>query len=617
MLELALSSAPDSIVITDVAGRILYANQTCLERHGYREEELLGQPVAILQSPNNPRHYCREAHEQTLRGHWSGELLDVAKDGKEFPVQLTSTVIRDERGAPLAAVGIGHDVTKARKAENGLRATQELLVSLLEHTPAAIFVVSSDERMLMVNDGWEKLTGRSRENVLGCTVQEVFPKEAASFREKNRRVFESKAPVTAEEIVQTPDGPRTFHVVKFPLRDATGQVTAVAGVAMDISERKRTEVALRESEERYRHLVEMCPEAIVLHDGEKFSYTNPAAARLLGVTDPAQLIGRNILDFVAPEYRASVVERTRRVLLEGRQAPLAEKKLLRLDGRSVDVEVTSGPVTYDGRTHVQVVMRDITKHKLVERALVREYDLLRALMNQMPDTIYFKDVDSRFTRVNTAQAAMLGLSDPRQAVGKTDADFFAPEFAAQTLTDEQHILRTGEPLVGKIEDVKLRDGRVRRMSATKVPIKDHAGAIIGLVGISRNIEPPARQHCVLLVEDDDLNRNLQQQALEMAGIRCLAAGDGEEGLALYRAQAGEVDLVVTDIAMPKLRGDQMTTEIRKLSAGVPILVVSGLARGEVTSRLRTLSVIGVLDKPFTAVAFLDRIQSILRERASV
>lgn len=619
LLEQALRSTRDSVVITDVAGKILYANQACLECHGYCEDELLGRPVSILQSPNNPSHYCRDAHEATLRGHWSGELLDVAKDGREFPIHLTSTVIRDEHGAPLAAVGISREITE-RKTDSALPSTQELLVSLLEHTPAAIYATSLDDRFLFVNSEWERATGKRREDTLGCKLRDVFPEDAARrFRDSSLTVFNTKRPVSVESILELPDGPHVFQTVKFPLRDATGHITAVAGVSFEITDRKRAERALHESEERYRQLVEVCPEAIVLHDGERFCYANPAAAKLLGVEDAALLVGRPILDFVSPEYRPSVIERTRRVLVDRQRVPLATKKLVRLDGRTVDAEITSGPVTYAGKTHVQVCIRDVTKRKLVEHALAREYDLLRALMNEMPDTIYFKDTESRFTRVNRAQAELLGLADSRQATGKTDADFFTPEFAAEALADEQRILRTGEPLIGKIEEVKLRDGRVRRMSVTKVAIRDPQGAIAGLVGISRSLDAPLdrrpRPGRVLLVEDDEMNRVFQQEALEASGIRCLAAGDGEEGLALFRAHADEMDLVVTDIAMPKMRGDDMIAEIRKLAPTVPILVVSGLAHGAVAAQLRQLNVTAILDKPFTAAAFLERIRSLLRERA--
>lgn len=236
LLRSAVSSTHDSVVITDVAGKILYVNEACLRLHGYRESELLGQPVSILQSSKNPPGFSEAAHRATIQGEWSGEVLDVTKDGREFTLHLTSTVVRDSAGNPTAAIGIGRVSKEVRKPENALRSTQEFLVSLLEHTPAAIFVRSADERFLLVNNEWERITGKRREDVLGCKVKDVFPQDAARlFRESDLAVFNTKGPVTVEAVIPFPDGPRVIKTVKFPVRDAAGNITAVAGVSMDIT----------------------------------------------------------------------------------------------------------------------------------------------------------------------------------------------------------------------------------------------------------------------------------------------------------------------------------------------------------------------------------------------
>src|SRR5262245_33095139 len=102
-------------------------------------------------------------------------------------------------------------------------------------------------------------------------------------------------------------------------------------------------------------------------------------------------------------------------------------------------------------------------------ALVQEGYLLHTLMDNLPDNIYFKDTASRFVRINQAPATCFGLSDPAQAIGKTDFDFFTEEHARQAYADEQEITRTGQPLVGKEEKETFLDGRVRWVSTTKMP----------------------------------------------------------------------------------------------------------------------------------------------------
>jgi PAS domain S-box-containing protein len=257
---------------------------------------------------------------------------------------------------------------------------------------------------------------------------------------------------------------------------------------------------------------------------------------------------------------------------------------------------------------------DITKRKLVEQALAREYDLMRALMNQMPDTIYFKDAACRFTRVNAAQAHVLGIADPKQAIGKTDADFFAPDFAREARADDQTVLRTKRPIINKTERVVRLDGHACWMQATKVPVLDSEGNVTGLVGISRETAappsaPPSAK--ILIVEDEANIRDLQSQLLELEGFRVLTARDGVEGLLRFREHAQDIDLVITDLAMPQMTGEVMIAEIRKLSSAVPILVLSGFAKPETQKQLNKCGVSGFISKPFTGDMLLQKIRAVL------
>ena len=106
-------------------------------------------------------------------------------------------------------------------------------------------------------------------------------------------------------------------------------------------------------------------------------------------------------------------------------------------------------------------------------------------MDNVPDNIYFKDAASRFLRINKALAACVGLSDPPQAIGKTDFDIFTEEHARLAYADEQEIMATGRPMVGKEEKETWLDGRVRWVSTTKMPFRDKDGTIIGTFGVAR------------------------------------------------------------------------------------------------------------------------------------
>ena len=113
--------------------------------------------------------------------------------------------------------------------------------------------------------------------------------------------------------------------------------------------------------------------------------------------------------------------------------------------------------------------------------------ILHVLMDTIPDRIYFKDLQSRFVRNNLAQARSLGAASPEDCVGKTDYDYFSREHADQAFIDEQVIIRTGRPIIGKVEHTTMRDGTRTWVSTTKMPWRDHTGRIIGTFGLTRNV----------------------------------------------------------------------------------------------------------------------------------
>ena len=134
-------------------------------------------------------------------------------------------------------------------------------------------------------------------------------------------------------------------------------------------ERKEAEEALRESEERYRDLVERSPNAMAVHSQERVLFVNSAGVELFGATAPDQIIGRPIWDFIHPDHVKAAKKRIQTARCEGNRIDLVEEKLVRLDGQAIEVEMAAIPVTYEGKVARQVVLRDITERKRMEAAL--------------------------------------------------------------------------------------------------------------------------------------------------------------------------------------------------------------------------------------------------------
>src|SRR5262249_12232425 len=159
----------------------------------------------------------------------------------------------------------------------------------------------------------------------------------------------------------------------------------------------------------------------------------------------------------------------------------------RKDGTRFPAELAFGEARVDHHRIITLTVRDLTGHKKAEADLLQERALLRSLMDNLPDSIYFKDSQSRFIRISKELANHFGIADPSAAVGKTDFDFFSEEHARQAFLDEQEMIRTGRPVIGKEEKETWEDGRTTWVSTTKLPLRDPDDKVLGTFGISRDI----------------------------------------------------------------------------------------------------------------------------------
>jgi diguanylate cyclase (GGDEF)-like protein/PAS domain S-box-containing protein len=274
------------------------------------------------------------------------------------------------------------------------------------------------------------------------------------------------------------------------LERTTALTAANQQLTNQIAERQAVDAALRDSEAKLRALFQVLPAGISILDRERrLVDTNPALEHILKMSKDeladAARSGRQYIHpdgtpFLPHEFPSERAFETQTVILD------VEMGLELESGEIVWTSVSAAPLP-DSTLGVVIVTTNITERRQAEAALARESDLLQALMDNIPDTIYFKDLASRFTRINQAQARVLGVPKPEDALGKTDADFQAPHLAASHLADERKLMETGKPQIDHQEYHPTHDGQARWFSSNKVPMRDRQGRVIGLVGVSRNI----------------------------------------------------------------------------------------------------------------------------------
>ncbi len=277
----------------------------------------------------------------------------------------------------------------------------------------------------------------------------------------------------------------------------------VGNLRREVAERKQAEKALEKSVERWKSFdlhstegvfridlavpvrIDLPHEEIVglINKHAVVGEANESSARMHGLARQ-DIIGHPATDF-APNVGARAV-----LILneEGYQVTNNEAVIIAKDGKKIHLlESYHGIVKKGHLVSLWGAQSDITERKRAEEASCKNAALLQILMDNIPDSIYFKDEHLRFTRVNKGFARHLGLSSPDEAIGKDDSCFFTPEHANSAGRQERRIIETSEPLIDFLEEERSLDGRIRWVSTTQAPIFDVNGKFSSLVGISRDI----------------------------------------------------------------------------------------------------------------------------------
>jgi len=458
----------------------------------------------------------------------------------EYSERLEEMV--EERTAELKMANeqLRLEIAEHKRAEGALRDEKALMDALMDNITDSIYFKDRQCRLTRISRKMMRdLNLDEMSQAIGKTDVDLFGEEfGRKTLAEDQRIMATGEPLMGLiESRQLEDGQINWTLTtKVPLRDASGQIVGLAGITREINELMRAEEALQQREavlgaialatEKFLRPSDweqdmqaalaylgkavdairvIIWEASTGEDGKylisgRYEWLAPEAQltpmvglqnvpvfrRWRDLLPRGEIVTGHVRDFSAKEQEFFVPRGIESVLVVPIFVNDAWWGFMGFDQGATGREWTEAEI--DALKTAASIFGGAIERKRAEEALAQERNLLRALLDNIPDAIYFKDAESRFISTNKAHAERwFGLSDPAQAIGKTDFDFFSEEHAQQAYENEQEIIRTGQPLINMEEKETWPDRPDTWVSTTKMPLRDAEGRIIGTFGITRDI----------------------------------------------------------------------------------------------------------------------------------
>lgn len=504
-------NSSDLMIVADADATVRYLGPSVTRLFGYAPADLVGRSIFDLVHPDDrARVHTDFANGISHPGAGTSVEFRVRRADGEW--RVVEAISNNQLDNPLVAGVIvnARDITERKQMERERErllaeseAARARLVNILESVSDGFVAFDRDMNYAYVNARAGELLGRAPADLVGKNYWEEYPEARGTpFANAYLRALQTQTPIVFEDYYAPWD--RWFENRIYP--SAEGLTIFFT----EITERKKAERALRELQERLTLAVRSGN--VGLWDWDLRTnqvYYSPEWKSQLGYAEDE--ISNDYEEWVKrlhPDDAERAVFTTNAYIANPYPNYHSEFRMQHKDGSYRWILVQADLLTdAQGKPYRMLGSHiDITKSKQAEAALSRERDLLQTLMDNIPDAIFFKDTASRFVRINRAHAQILGVADPLDALGKTDADFHAAAPAQEFLADERAVLTSGVSIVDKTEFNPTADGQPRWFSATKVPLRDQAGQITGLVGVSRDLTERKRAVEALAQTLDRLER---------------------------------------------------------------------------------------------------------------
>jgi PAS domain S-box-containing protein len=481
--------AGHGIGIADLQNNIVYVNDAYAQMHQYGADELIGKKISILHTEEQMD--CANLLLDQIKqkgGFATEEVWHKRRDNTVFPTLMSATLIKDELGEPLFMAGTAIDITKHKEADEMLRYSEERYRSVVEDSPLLLCSFLPDGEIVFVNTAYCKYFGKSSEQLIGSNFKDLIPEEDRQAVTDNIMSLTIDCPtLTHEHRVYAPDGRiRWQRWTNRALFDGQGLAVSFQSFGEDITEHKKMEEALQDSELRYHTLFEILPVGVGLStpDGRIIDI-NSTFLQMLGYLNEEIKQIRTQDTYYNPAERAPFLERLRQ---DGSVRGF-EVQLKRKDGTTFPAELNVTMVRMGGEPVFVTVAKDITEQRLMKKTLADSEEKYRTLVESARDSIATIDKNGTYLFMNKIAVKRLTGQEDNMA-GKTLWDFFPKEIADRHAANIRKVIETKQGM--NIISLAEKQNQQRWYNTTIEPLRDDCGTVIAAIVIARDVDDMKR-----------------------------------------------------------------------------------------------------------------------------
>ncbi len=471
-MEKLFSVSADLLCLIDFKGNFIKINQNWNRVLGYEEKDLIGKSFLSMVHPQDQLLTEKESLE-IMEGKTAILFNNryQGADGKYHWLNWTAQSVPEERIIFAAA----RNITEQKHSEQLLADNLHFIQKITDANPGIIFIHDLPSRQNIY-------TNRSIEKILGYTIEEFKQMDRTQVIQRVHpddltdviRHYDRLSRAEEDDIweieyrVQHQAGHWVWLLTREMIfnRDADGNPLQIIGTSSDISHKKEIEQALKESEKKHRLLVELSPVGILVSDGKSILFANPEAAEILGTSQLQDLIGKNLYDFIHPDFSKINQERNQRILEDYLTTEKEEEKFIRLDQQIIDVEIVGSPIIYDGTKAVQMLFQDITERNQQQQNLnlLNEELMIRNQELEVQEEELASTNEELLAQQEELKRALDELSDRNfeldQLVYKTSHDLRSP---LTTILGLISVIKIEEQPAQQMEYIRLIENRVLKL----------------------------------------------------------------------------------------------------------------------------------------------------------